>query len=164
MVNGEFYSEGLLAIESALWNMIQFSNIKGPYQINNNQIFLGTGAPRILQSYYPKEPNTFRRPIQSVINGRLQSISAKVFGGDFFTDIVLLSGESSRFGASINLKNARLEQCGEVTESERLLGKFHISLNILGMGGDMNSLSGKGDLQLEEADVYHLQWFPCSKF
>ena len=39
VVNGQFYSEGQLEIESALWNVIQFSSIKGPYQINNNQIF-----------------------------------------------------------------------------------------------------------------------------
>lgn len=156
IVNGEFYSEGQLAIESALWNMIQFSNIKGPYQINNNQMFFGTGAPEALRRVFPTEPNTFSRPIQNGADGKPQSLTAKVFGGDFYTDIVLLLGETPRFGVFAALKNARLEQCGEVTQSERLLGKLHLSFNLWGASGDMNALGGRGELRLEEADIYHL--------
>ena len=156
IVNGEFYSEGQLAIESALWNTIQFSNIKGPYQINNTQVFLGTGAPEVLRQIFPKERNTFQRPIQSGIDGKPQSLTAKVFGGDFYTDVVLLSGEIPRFSLFASLQNARLEQCGELTQSERLMGKLNLSVNLWGVNGDMNSLSGRGVLWLKEADIYHL--------
>lgn len=156
IVNGEFYSEGQLAIESALWNTIQFSNIKGPYQINNTQVFLGTGAPEVLRQIFPKERNTFQRPIQSGIDGKPQSLTAKVFGGDFYTDVVLLSGEIPRFSLFASLQNARLEQCGELTQSERLMGKLNLSVNLWGVNGDMNSLSGRGVLLLKEADIYHL--------
>ena len=156
IVNGEFYSEGQLAIESALWNTIQFSNIKGPYQINNTQVFLGTGAPEVLRQIFPKERNTFQRPIQSGIDGKPQSLTAKVFGGDFYTDVVLLSGEIPRFSLFASLQNARLEQCGELTQSERLMGKLNLSVNLWGVNGDMNSLSGRGVLALKEADIYHL--------
>lgn len=155
MVNGNFYSEGLLAIESALWNKIQFSNITGPYQINNNLLFLGTGAPAVLQSLYPNIPNTFQKPIASGPDGRQQPLTARLFGGAFLANIVTISGEDSRFGAYLILQNARLEQCGEVTQSERLLGKFHSSV-ILSGNSDINSLRGKGNFQLEEADIYHL--------
>ena len=156
IVNGEFYSEGQLASESALWNTIQFSNIKGPYQINNTQVFLGTGAPEVLRQIFPKERNTFQRPIQSGIDGKPQSLTAKVFGGDFYTDVVLLSGEIPRFSLFASLQNARLEQCGELTQSERLMGKLNLSVNLWGVNGDMNSLSGRGVLALKEADIYHL--------
>lgn len=156
IVNGEFYSEGQLAIESALWNTIQFSNIKGPYQINNTLVFLGTGAPEVLRQIFPKERNTFQRPIQSGIDGKPQSLTAKVFGGDFYTDVVLLSGEIPRFSLFASLQNARLEQCGELTQSERLMGKLNLSVNLWGVNGDMNSLSGRGVLLLKEADIYHL--------
>lgn len=156
IVNGEFYSEGQLAIESALWNTIQFSNIKGPYQINNTQVFLGTGAPEVLRQIFPKERNTFQRPIQSGIDGKPQSLTAKVFGGDFYTDVVLLSGDIPRFSLFASLQNARLEQCGELTQSERLMGKLNLSVNLWGVNGDMNSLSGRGVLWLKEADIYHL--------
>ncbi len=156
MVNGEFYSEGQLAIESALWNMIQFSNIKGPYQINNNQLFFGTGASEVMKRIFPDASNTFQRPINAITDGQPHSLSAKVFGGDFFADIVMLSGDVSRFGVYAALQNARLEQCGEVTESERLMGKFHVVVNMWGVAGDMNSLGGRGELRLKEADIYHL--------
>ena len=156
IVDGEFYSEGQLAIESALWNTIQFSNIKGPYQINNTQVFLGTGAPEVLRQIFPKERNTFQRPIQSGIDGKPQSLTAKVFGGDFYTDVVLLSGDIPRFSLFASLQNARLEQCGELTQSERLMGKLNLSVNLWGVNGDMNSLSGRGVLWLKEADIYHL--------
>ncbi|MBR5711913.1 MAG: hypothetical protein IKX40_14250 [Thermoguttaceae bacterium] len=156
MVNGDFYSEGRLAIESALWNKIQFSNITGPYQINNNQLFLGTGAPAVLQSLYPNIPNTFQKPISSGADGKQQPLTARLFGGNFSANIVTVSGEEPRFGAYMLLQNARLEQCGEVTQSERLLGKFHSSLVLSGNSDDTNSLRGKGNFQLEEADIYHL--------
>lgn len=156
IVNGEFYSEGQLAIESALWNTIQFSNIKGPYQINNTQVFLGTGAPEVLRQIFPKERNTFQRPIQSGLDGKPQSLTAKVFGGDFYTDVVLLSGDNPRFSLFASLQNARLEQCGELTQSERLMGKLNLSVNLWGASGDMNSLGGRGVLWLKEADIYHL--------
>ena len=156
MVNGDFYSEGQLAIESALWNKIQFSNITGPYQINNNQLFLGTGAPAVLQSLYPNIPNTFQKPIGFGLDGKPQPLTARLFGGNFLANIVTISGEESRFGAYMILQNARLEQCGEVTQSERLLGKFHSSIVLSGNSEDPNSLRGKGAFQLEDADIYHL--------
>ena len=157
MVNGEFYSEGQLAIESALWNMVQFSNIKGPYQINNYQAFFGSAAPQILRSIFPKETNTFQRSIQNVVGSEnAQPLTAKMFGGDFTTDGVLLFNEPARFCVFANLRNARLEQCGEVTQSDQLLGKFHTFIKIWGISDDINTLGGGGDLWLEEADIYHL--------
>ena len=156
MANGEFYSEGRLSIESALWNRIQFSSITGPYQINNNQLFLGSGAPEILKYVFPNTPNSFHRPIPSGPDGKPQQLCAKLFGGDFRADIVTLSGNASQFGVNMSLHNARLEQCGEVTQSERLLGKFHAAIIMRGVGGDANSLRGLGKMQLEEADIYHL--------
>lgn len=155
IVNGEFYSEGQLAIESALWNVIQFSNIKGPYQINNNQVFFGTGAPEVMRRIFPNTPNTFRRPIRSGIDGKPQSLTAKLFGGEFYADIVLLLSDDPRFGIFAEVQNARLEQCGEVTQSERLLGKFHLAVNLWGASA-LSSLGGRGELRLEEADIYHL--------
>lgn len=157
IVNGEFYSEGQLAIESALWNMVQFSNIKGPYQINNYQAFVGSSAPQILKSIFPKETNTFQRSIQNVVGSdKMQPLTAKAFGGDFTTDVVLLFNEPARFCIFSNLRNARLEQCGEVTQSDQLSGKFHAFIKLWGISDDINTLGGKGDLWLEEADIYHL--------
>ena len=156
MINGEFYSEGRLAIESALWNKIQFSSITGPYQINNTQLFLGTGAPEVMRRVFPNTPNSFSKPIGSGPDGKPQSLCAKLFGGDFYADIVTISGEESRFGVYMALQNARLEQCGEVTQSERLLGKFHASVNMWGVSGDSNTLGGRGEVRLEDADIYHL--------
>lgn len=156
MINGEFYSEGQLAIESALWNMIQFSNIKGPYQINNYQALFGDGAPQILRSIFTKETNTFQRPIPNGLDGKAQPITAKLFGGDFTTDVVLLFNVPARFCIFSNLRNARLEQCGEVTQSDQLIGKFNTFVKLWGFSDDINTLGGRGDLWLEDADIYHL--------
>lgn len=157
MCNGEFYSEGQLSIESALWNKIQLSNITGPYQINNNLLFLGSDAPNVLRTVFPQTPNTFQRPMQPGHDGKPQKLTAKLFGGDFKADIVTISGGgASYFCIDMSVQNARLEQCGEVTQSERLLGRFNGSVLMFGIGGDLNSLGGKGNLNLEEADIYHL--------
>ena len=108
-----------------------------------------------MRRIFPNTPNTFRRPIRSGIDGKPQSLTAKLFGGEFYADIVLLLSDDPRFGIFAELQNARLEQCGEVTQSERLLGKFHLAVNLWGASA-LSSLGGRGELRLEEADIYHL--------
>ncbi len=148
-----FYSQGELAIDSLLWDSIQFARIKGPYQINNDQLYLGTGANDLVKRIFPNDKNTFSEPMNY---GKPYSVSARIFGGDIAADIAILMGENPRFGIFTEMRNVRLEQCGEVTQSEKLRGKIDMLVNIWGTAGDMNSLSGLGDLRLSEADIYQL--------
>ena len=86
------------------------------------------------------------------------SLSGTLFGGRVFADGWVHLGEIPRFGFQAKLAEADLHQCAleVITGRQELRGKIWGSVDLRGTGCSMNAVSGRGQIQLREADIYEL--------
>ena len=227
-----FYSQGELDIKSLLWEDMQFSQITGPYRMNNKSLYLGSAAfdagkkmyPDLVDSFETVEMDRMRSAMDSLFDceylknwrrkvratdgtagmdaiadttesGNIEknavsnavqqffvrssqedipafnsaanlgatsgtvkarSLRSRIYGGDVFADLAILFEPQPYFGVYVTGQNLRLEQCTTLTQSERLSGKAQLAARLRGNLDNLNSLWGRGEFRLSEADIYEL--------
>ena len=133
-------SFGEVAIDSAIWRGLQLTAIRGPLVIDAAGARFGGPAAAVA------EPGAPRR------------LTARVAGGTLNIDGSVAAGDAGRFTVGLALADADLERLtadltGGPTTSR---GRVHGAAEISGSRTGSHSLSGRGQLQLRDTDLYEL--------
>ena len=143
---GEFDSLGELEIDSLEYKGLQFTDVRGPFWIENERVLLGSSVARRL------------RAGQSSSRSEPRPLSARLFGGSVWADgwVGLDATHTYQFAAKI--RNAGLPDFAQelMVGRQSLRGKLDANVDIWGSGRSLNALEGRGGIRLREADVYEL--------
>lgn len=142
--NGEtLSSRGELTIDSFMYRDVQVTGVRGPIWMDGTQLLVGKWVDRRTGAENARTP---------------RSLSGTLFGGRVFADAWVRLGESPRFGLQATLSEADLHQCATelIAGRQELSGKIWGNIDLRGAGCTMNSVSGRGQIQLREADIYEL--------
>jgi len=144
----EFYSEGELAIDSLTCKDYQFTEVRGPFRIDDRWALLGSWV-----DHRRADPAS-----RAARQRRGRPLSAKLFGGTIFGDgwVNLQAGPQYRLRAT--LAQGDLTRCAQESMAGRqnLRGTILGSVELQGNGPTRNAMSGRGNIQLRDADVYEL--------
>ena len=132
-------SYGELAIDSLIWNDMQFTNIHGPLWSDPTVCYLGQQATAKL-AQPPRR------------------ITADVFGGTIAADTVLQHAGQPHYNTEISIGGVDLgrfarERLGGPSD---LKGTVSGTLSLNGTGRSTYSLGGHGDLHVVDANIYQL--------
>jgi hypothetical protein len=130
---------GHVDLDAVTFHGLQFSQLRGPIEINEKQILFGTRARR----FAPGEPQS--------------QLTAKMFGGDVTGDAVVTLSDRPTFWLAAQVSNGDVRQYATemIPGRQQVGGKFAASTQLWG-GGEIHSLRGEGKMRLREADVYQL--------
>ena len=143
-----FQTRGELDLDSLTCQDHQFTQMLGPFKIDDQEAIFGSGvAQRDNQNLPPGQPRAQPRPL-----------TAKIFGGTVYGDGWALLGPQPQFGLQASLVNADLATCArELGSSDRnLRGRVNGGVALGGFGRNRTSLRGEGGLQLRDANIYEL--------
>jgi len=133
------YSAGELAIDSATFEDIQFTEIRGPLWVDEGRCLFGEWATK-------EQGHALRR------------LQAKVYDGDLTADAWVSFDVVPRYSATAKLTGANLNRIMK----ERINGQLDYSglvegsLTLNGKGRSLATLNGHGEVQVTEANIYEL--------
>ncbi len=138
-VAGRSTTQGELALDSATFQDIQFTNIRGPIWIDETSCRLGRWATEAL-----------RKPVRR--------LTAQVYGGDLVGDGWATFDGLPEYGAQASLAGADLLRLmTERFQSQQPFpGKMAASINLRGRGRSLDNLIGDGDVKITDANIYEL--------
>ena len=133
------YSAGELAIDTATFQDVQFTEIQGPLWVDEGQCLFGEWATK-----WQREP--------------LRRLRAKVYDGDVLADAWVALDVVPRYSAEAWLAGANLQRMMRERGGSQLdyLGKVEATLTIHGKGRSLATLVGHGKVQVTEANIYQL--------
>lgn len=136
-------NEGEVKLVSAEVLDHKLTNVRGPYRIVNDQLWIGA-------------PEVFRQTPQSVpVNKR---ITADAFGGRITCDARVNLSERSPYQVFVTASDADLRTYANIhMPGERnMSGKMNGWIHLHGAGPDENQIKGKGQLQVSQAAIYEM--------
>ncbi len=133
------YSSGELAIDTATFQDMQFTDIRGPIWMNNSRFLLGRWASQKL-----------RKPEQHV--------TAKAYGGQIVADAQVLLDGLPKYVAEMSLTEANLARITteRFSNSSDYRGKVSAVLRLKGTGRSIHALTGDGQVQIRDAKIYEI--------
>ncbi|MEX0586498.1 MAG: AsmA-like C-terminal region-containing protein, partial [Pirellulales bacterium] len=134
------YSQGDIDLDAVTFKGCQFTSVRGPLEISDQQIVLGTRARRIDQRQSPAP------------------ISGKVYGGTLTGDAIVTQGERPEFWLQGQLTGADLARYAreQLPGRQRLSGTVVATMQLRGAARNPASLRGGGNVRLRDADIYEL--------
>lgn len=143
------HSHGELTLESLTCKDYQVTDMRGPYWIEDQYVFLGIGACQRENQFQPRG---------SAATQPLRHITAKMFGGRIGGDARVDLGSSPLWVVQAGVVDVDLATCAREMQSshQNLRGKIQGEFTIQGQGHSRNSLAGGGTLHLHDANVYEL--------
>lgn len=136
---------GRIRLDTAATLEMPFTNIEGPYSVNDIELVLG--ARRLF------EPNQERASVS-----KEQRINANAYGGTVLLDAVVDLRDEGNYMLFCELENARLESYAALhipTEPD-LRGVVTAWMSLSGFGDDPANVKGKGELRISPAALYEL--------
>jgi hypothetical protein len=133
-------SSGIVDVDSLIYKNVQLTNVLGPLTIDGTNVYLGT--------HY----------LSRSAGEQVNSLNADVSGGKIRGDSVISLGEQPHFELIAALyQPADLRRVARevFTGREQLSGKLLGHVRLSG-GKGVHTLSGAGQLQLRDADIYEL--------
>lgn len=130
---------GELDIDSATFQGVQFTEIRGPIRADESRCLLGHWATEA-------EGQTSRR------------ITAKVYDGYLVGDVWVTYDGLPQYGAEVSVAGADLQRI--MTErfqsGDDFQGKVAANLRVRGLGRQVENLLGEGDVKITEAEIGQL--------
>ena len=132
-------SAGELEIDTATFEGVQFTDIRGPFWADDTRFLLGTEACR-------KQGQPPRRLRASVYDGSLVGDAWVTFNGlpQYRADASL---------ASANLSRITTERFQSTTDFQ---GKVAANVTVWGRGRQVENMEAQGDIHITEAEIYEL--------
>jgi hypothetical protein len=143
-----FQMRGELGLDSLTCHDRQFTQVLGPFWVDEQQAMFGKGvAQRDNQSLPPGQPKAQERPV-----------TARIFGGTVYGSGRVEFGPQPRYGVEATLAGADLATSArEMTGNNRnLRGRIDGYVALGGAGRNRTALTGQGWLQLRDANIYEL--------
>ncbi len=133
------YSNGQLMLDSALWQGVQLTNIRGPIRGEKNRTLLGQGVSKV----------TGQTP---------RRIEADISGGKLQLDAIVWHDGRTRYNLAasatgIDLGRLMQEQFRSPTD---LSGKVQGEITLAGVGSSVDLMQGSGSVRVSEAEIYEL--------
>ncbi len=133
------YSAGELAIDTATFQDIQFTEIQGPLWVDQNQCLFGEWATK-------QQGKPLRRLTARVYDGYVTADSWVAF------DVVPKYSADAKV-TGVNLNRMMKERIDGQLDYQ---GKVEATLSINGQGHSLATLAGHGEVQISEANIYEL--------
>jgi hypothetical protein len=136
----ELRSTGELAIDSLTFKDFQFTDVRGPLWIDNQQIIFGSRADA-------PQPNRLPR-----------RITARLYGGTLLAELWVGLNQPPRYELQATLTDGDLERFAResLAGKQSLKGKVRAGLALAGTGTALHQMEGRGEVRLREADIYEL--------
>lgn len=139
----ELKNVGQINIETAEVLEMPFTNIRGPYSMNNTELVLGSRLIFNPQQVQKVDSNT--------------RLKAQAYGGDMFLDALVGLSKEGKYFFFTELTNARLESyAARHTDQRNLRGVVNAWMSLEGFGDDPADLTGKGQMRISPAALYEL--------
>ena len=137
--NGMNYSAGELALETVTFEGVQFTNIRGPLWADETSCLLGEWATK-------RQGLTPRR------------VTAKVYDGSLVSDAWVTFDGVPRYSVVASLAGADLPRMTKerFNTEQNMQGKVGATLTLNGYGRSLHTLTGHGQVQVTEANIYEL--------
>ncbi len=132
--------QGQLDLECLFYRGWQFTQVRGPFRVGRDRIYLGAAqAPRM-------QP------------GKLPHLTARFYDGQLWADAWVLWHPQVRYSLRAQVQEASLGRLArEVLPTRQpLSGKLNAVVQLQGQGAQLATLRGLGTLHLQEADIYQL--------
>ena len=155
-----FYTTGELALDLLTYKDYQFTQVSGPFWIDDGHVLLGTLADRRrneltaaggLVSFPP--PGERLAAAQ-----RPRSLRAGIFGGTVYGAAKGELGPQPRYGIHASLIDGQLARWAQETlvNRQNLKGQVMAVVDLWGTGRTRNTLGGRGGIELRNANIYEL--------
>ena len=133
------HTGGELDLDSVVWNDLQMTQVKGPMWANADKCLLGEGASRQL-------------------GAQPRAVSAVAYDGKLNVNSQVLYGARPRYGIAIDLNQVDVSRLAAewLQRPEALQGSLGGRLEFQGAGSSIYGLEGKGNLAINEANLYEL--------
>ena len=133
--NDKSYSAGELAIDTATFQDIQFTEIQGPLWVDQNQCLFGEWASK-----------------------EKRHLTARVYDGYVTADSWITFDVVPEYSAVAKLTGANLNRLMKERINGQLdyQGKLGATLTLNGKGRSLATLAGHGEVQITEANIYEL--------
>ncbi len=130
---------GDVAIDSAMWNGVQMTAVRGPLMMDQTGAVFGSAAGGESQA-------------------ATRRLTARVADGTLTLDGSVAAGDAGGFTVTASLAEADLERlagdlCGG---AHHFKGRVHGGIEIRGSRAGRHSLTGRGQVRLSDADIYEL--------
>ena len=137
--NGANFSAGELALDTVTFEDVQFTNIRGPLWADETSCLLGDWATK----RQGKPP---------------QHVTAKVYDGTLVSDAWVTFDGVPRYSVVASLAGADLPRMTKerFSTEQNLQGKVGATLTLNGYGRSLHTLTGHGEVQVTEANIYEL--------
>ncbi len=143
-------SDGILSLDSATYDGIQLTQVRGPFRLLDDRILFG----------YEVDPS-----VGPAGNGRVPEmpshpspVQATALGGTLYAAGQVLFSDPLRYALTLSLEQADLART--VREAFRtpnqLKGQLSVAVSLQGTGRGIAGMSGYGNFQLKNADIYEL--------
>jgi len=144
----KFQMRGELALDSMTCRDRQFTQVLGPFWIDDQEAMFGSWVARRDNRLLPRgQPQA-----------ALRSVTAKIFGGTIYGDGWASIASQPRYSLRATLDSADLATCArELAGNNRnLRGRISGSAELHGFGHNRAAMGGQGRLQLRNANIYEL--------
>jgi len=144
-----FHTRGELDIDSLTYKDCQLTELRGPVQIDDRRVLLGSWVDR------RETPGVVRNgsPRQGP-----RPLTAKLFGGTVRGDGWVVLGGSPQYALHAVLTRADLTRCARemIAGRQNLSGTIMATVDLRGNAFSSNAMIGRGNIRLRDADVYEL--------
>lgn len=138
-----FLCRGELDFDSLTLKEFQFTEVRGPFLIDDGLVLMGTAADRP----QPGRGAPPGRPITARLYGGRVQVSGKISPADqpdYFVQVALIDADLARFTQEA------------VPGHQKLTGLVSADLDLDGRGRGMHNLAGRGRIRLRNADLFEL--------
>lgn len=139
------FTSGELNLDSAFWNGMQLTNIRGPIWVDAQQCRLGRGAT--------EKQNQLARQSE-----QLQRVQAGLYGGALTLDAVVQLDTRGRYNIDMQLDKADLARMSTeyFGSASALSGTLSGAISLGGLGRSLDLMEGGGKLEVRDAEMYEL--------
>lgn len=135
-----FHCQGDVSLDSVVFKDAQFTEVMGPFWIDDTQLLVGRWADRLRQA----QPE--------------RRITSKFYSGTMVADGWMIFGPQPRYNFQATVSQADLARVTQemIPGRRPLSGDIQASVELRGKGTSVNDLAGRGNIQLRHADIYQL--------
>ncbi|MBN2021238.1 MAG: AsmA-like C-terminal domain-containing protein [Pirellulales bacterium] len=144
-----FQSRGELNVESLTFKGFQFTQVMGPFWIDDGRVLFGSWVDRPEGGVV--KPGATDAPAP-------RSVTARLFDGTIEGDAWIALEQVPRYALTARLAQADLSLFAKETLAgqQDLRGRVGAEVELRGQGATVHGLGGRGRVWLREADVYQL--------
>ena len=131
---------GELAVDAVTYKDFQLTEVLGPLWIDDERILLGSGAQQSTPGTQPRR------------------LTAKLYGGTISADCAVALGVTPQYTVQAAIADGDLSRFVKesVAGQNKLKGKVYGNIQLAGTTQGVHTLTGKGQIQLRDADIYEL--------